>query len=205
MRLKLPPIRSRAPWAIASFIAIPLFFSSLMASTLAQEKARVVQWNGAHRLITMWHEPTPATEARIWLWALLPPVLLSFVGWICSRLPFGWYLACGASVVEAMAVVHKVDTWTRHHTKRFPLGVDLIPASQPASDQYEPGEWEHLARSTALSLERWTIALALACAAIMALLYVRRRFFGRRPVPVLDDVVEGVHAPDATGASVPVE
>ena len=48
-RLRLPwlprPI-SRAPVAIAGFIAIPLFFSSLMASTLAQEKPHVVQWKG---------------------------------------------------------------------------------------------------------------------------------------------------------------
>ncbi len=48
--MRLPPRRSgRAPLAIASFIAIPLFFSSLMASTLAQEKPYVIQWQGVHR------------------------------------------------------------------------------------------------------------------------------------------------------------
>jgi hypothetical protein len=91
MRVKLPASRGSAPWAIASFIGIPLFFSALMSSTLAQEKPRVVQWKGPHHLITMWHAPSSGTEARIWLWAMLPPVVLSFVGWICMRLPLGWY------------------------------------------------------------------------------------------------------------------
>jgi hypothetical protein len=189
--------RSRGPWAIASFIAIPLFFSALMASTLAQEKPYVIQWNGVHHLITQWHEPTSATEARIWLWALLPPVLLSLVGWICVRLPYGWYIACAAAVVEAVAVVHRLDTWTAHHAARFPLGVDLIPKTNFQSNQYDAGEWEKLARETALSLEHWTIGLAAAAAVVTAALSARRRFFGRKPVPALAPL-EGVHAPDAT-------
>jgi hypothetical protein len=204
-RLRLPRARGRGPWAIASFIAIPLFFSSLMASTLAQEKPRVVQWNGPHRLITLWHEPSSATEARVWLWALLPPILLSLVGWICTRLPLGWYIACVAGLVEAMAVVHKLDTWTRHHTHRFPLGVDLIPSSNPASNQYDAGEWEKVARETALSLSHWTIGVSLAAIVAMAALYVRRRYFSRRRL--IEPGGVGVHAPDATeaGVSLPVE
>jgi hypothetical protein len=204
-RITLPPSRGRGPLAIASFIGIPLFFSSLMASTLAQEKPRVVQWNGPHHLITMWHEPASTTEARVWLWAIVPPLLLSFVGWLCTRLPLGWYIACVAGVVEAMAVVHKLDVWTRHHTHRFPIGVDLIPSFNAASNQYDPGEWEKTARDTALSLEHWTIAVALASIVVMAALYIRRRYFSRKPLFDDDGVLEGVHAPDVTGASVPVE
>ena len=60
-----------------------------------------------------------------------------------------------------MAVVHKTATWEQHHTQRFPNGVDLIPANNPASNKFDPGQWEHKARDTALSLEHWTIALAL--------------------------------------------
>ena len=209
MRGRLPASRGSAPWAIASFIGIPLFFCALMASTLAQEKPRVVQWNGPHHLITMWHEPTSATEARIWLWAIVPPVLLSLIGWICTRLPLGWYIACIAGIAEAIAVVHKLDTWTAHHTQRFPTGVDLIPniASTTASNQYNAGEWEVQARETALSLEHWTIGLALASIVVMALLWVRRRWFTRAPIFGVGDegVLEGVHAPDMTGTSVPVE
>jgi hypothetical protein len=81
-----------------------------------------------------------------------------------------------------MAVVHKTATWERHHTARFPNGVDLIPAQNAASNKFDPGQWERMARETALSLQHWTIALGLASAAVMALLYVRRRFFARKPI-----------------------
>jgi hypothetical protein len=206
---RLPKSRGNGPWAIASFIAIPLFFTSLMASTLALEKPRLVQWNGPHHLITMWHEPSSATEARIWLFALVPPLLLSFIGWICSRVPFGWYLACAAGIVEALAVVHRLDRWTLHHTQRFKIGVDLIPASNLQSNQYNRGEWEKLARETALSLSHWTIGVALAGIVALGALYIRRRYFSRQPFMAGtlpdDGILEGVHAPDATGASVPIE
>lgn len=209
MKLRLPPSRGRGPWAIASFIGIPLFFSSLMSSTLAQERPRVVQWQGCHSgLCTTWHQPSSGNEARIWLWALLPPVLLSLVGWICTRLPAGWYVACVGGIVLALAVVHKVDIWARHHTQRFPWGVDLIPSTNSASNQYDPGEWEKIARETALSLSHWTIGVAVAAIVAMGALWVRRRFFARRPFFVEDEgegVLEGVHAPDATRASVPAE
>lgn len=195
--------RGRAPWAMASFIAIPLFFSALMASTLAQERPRVVQWRGGRDgLLTTWHDPTAANEARVWLWALLPPLVLSAVGWVCTRLPLGWYVACVAAIVEAVAVVNRVDTWAANHAKRFPWGVDLIPATNGASNQWDPGEWETIARETAISLERWTIGLALVAMLAMAAVTVRRRFFSRRRAPAAG---VGAHAPDATGASVPVE
>lgn len=189
--------RSRAPLGIAAFIAIPLFFSSLMAASLALEKPRVVQWRDGAVLRTAWHDPSPGTELRVWLWALLPPLLLVLVGWIALRVPYGFYLACVAAIVDAMAVVHRLDVWTRHHTARFPLGVDLIPASDAASNKYDAGEWESQARATALSLEHWTIGLALAAIAIVAGLTLRRRYFRRRPGPSFG-ALESIHAPDAT-------
>jgi hypothetical protein len=189
--------RSRAPLAIASFIAIPLFFSALMASTLALEKPRLVQWTTAGRLQTTFHDPTSGTETRIWLWALLPPALLIVVGWVATRLPYGFYLACLAAVVDAMAVTHKTAVWERHHTHRFPNGVDLIAANNPASDKFDPGQWERMARDTALSLEHWTIALALVSIVVVAGLTLRRRYASRKPAPAYLSR-EGVHAPSAT-------
>jgi hypothetical protein len=203
MRRRVPPSLGRGPVAIAAFIAIPLFFTSLMASTLAQEKPRVVQWNGAHHLITRWHNPSNATEARVWLWALVPPLVLVLIGWACTRLPYGWYIVCLAGIVEALAVTHNLDRWTRHHTQRFKLGVDLIPASDPTSNQYNPGEWEKLARETSVSLSHWTIGLSLVAAFVMAALYVRRRFFARKPyvAPPPDETLS-IHAPDTTQPTV---
>jgi hypothetical protein len=199
--VKLPRVlgrsRTRSPLAVAAFIGMPLFFSSLMASTLALEKPHTIQWRDGTRLLTTWHDPTSGTVARAWLWAMVPPLVLLLVGAIATRLPLGFYVPCLASVPIAMAVAHKTATWARHHTARFPNGVDLIPASNQASNKYDPGQWEAMARQTSLSLQHWTIALGLACAAVMALLYVRRRFFTRAPVlaPLSG---EGIHAPDAT-------
>jgi hypothetical protein len=189
--------RSRAPLAIASFIAIPLFFSSLMASALAQEKPRLVQWTSGGKLQTTYHDPTTGTEARVWLWALVPAALLILFGYFATRLPHCFYIACVAAIVDAMAVVHKVDTWQRHHTHRFPNGVDLIAANNPASNQFDPGQWEQMARDTALSLEHWTIGLALVSIFVVAGLTVKRRYFGRKPAPAYG-AIEGIGPPSAT-------
>jgi hypothetical protein len=199
--------RSRAPLAIAAFIAIPLFFSSLMAAALALEKPLKFQWQGGkHGILTTYHDPTTATVASIWLWALVPPLVLVLIGFVAVRLPLGFYVPCAASIVIAMAVVHKTAIWERHHTARYPVGVDLIPPSNAASNKYDPGQWEHQARVTALSLQHWTIGVALAAALVMASLYVRRRFFSRKPIlPYTQS--ESIHAQDVTmpplgGASV---
>ena len=196
--IRLPPSRGgRAPLGIAAFLGIPLFFSSLMASTLAQEKPSTIQWQGCKHICTVWHDPTTANVARVWLWALLPSLLLVVVGFVASRIPFGFYVSCIAAIVAAMGVVHKTATWERHHTARFPSGVDLIPASQAFSNIWDPGEWEKDARDTALSLQHWTIGIALGAMLVMALIWIRSHYRARRP-GVVGVPQEGVHAPDIT-------
>lgn len=189
--------RSRAPLGIAAFLAIPLFFCSLMASTLAQEKAHKTQWQGCHHLCTVWQDPSTGNVARVWLWALVPSLVLVVVGFIASRIPLGFYVSCLAAIVVAMAVVHKTATWERHHAARFPNGVDLIPKSQAFSNLWDPGEWEKDALDTALSLQHWTIGIALAAMLVMGLLWLRSQFKARRP-GVVGVPHEGVHAPDIT-------
>jgi len=201
MRIRWPRPRSRGALGIAAFIAIPLFFSSLMASTLALEKPHVVQWTSGGRLQTTWHDPSTATEARIWLWALVPPVLLVIVGLVATRLPLGFYVPCLAAIVIAMGVVHKTAAWEGHHTARYPVGVDLIPPVNAASDTFDRGQWEQTARETALSLQHWTIGVALAAAAVAAALTVRRRYFRRKPLPPPVEL-EGVHAVDTTAPGI---
>ena len=190
--------RSRGPLAIAAFIAIPLFFSSLMASTLALEKPHKFEWSGGKfGVLTTYHDPTVGNVASIWLWAMLPPLVLILVGLVAVRLPLGFYVPCIAAILIAMAVVHKTAIWERHHTARYPVGVDLIPPSNAASNKYDPGQWERQARETAVSLQHWTIGVALAAALVMAGLYVRRRFFTRKPVAAYSHL-ESIHAQDAT-------
>jgi hypothetical protein len=188
--------RGNGPLGIAAFIAIPLFFSSLMSASLAVEKPHVVQWRDGSALQQRFHDPSASNELRIWLWALLPPLLLVLAGWVATRLPYGFYVACVAAIVDAMAVVHKTRTWELHHAARFPQGVDLIPTNS-ISNRYDPGEWEGQARQTALSLEHWTIGLALAAMLASAALIVRRRYFARRAADSFGPL-ESVHAPDAT-------
>ncbi|HEX7581626.1 MAG TPA: hypothetical protein VF321_00945, partial [Gaiellaceae bacterium] len=138
-----------------------------------------------------------ATEARIWAWAIVPAALLIAVGWVAMRLPYGFYIACLAAIVDAIAVVHKVSVWATHHATRFPDGVDLVPASNAASNQFDPGQWERMARDTALSLEHWTIVLALVSIVVVAGLTVKRRYFSRPPASTYT-AIEGVGAPSAT-------
>jgi hypothetical protein len=101
-----------------------------------------------------------------------------------------------------MAVVHKTATWERHHAARFPNGVDLIPTSQAFSNLWDRGEWEKDALDTALSLQHWTIGIALAAMLVMSLLWVRSRFFKARRPGVVGIPHEGVHAPDITSPGV---
>jgi hypothetical protein len=196
--VRLPASQGRGPVAIAAVIAIPLFFSSLMAASLALEKPLKYEWKGGvHGLLTTYHDPTTRNIATIWLLAAVPPLVLVAIGFVSTRVPLGFYVPCAAAIVIAMAVVHKTAVWERHHTSRYPVGVDLIPPTNPSSDKFDRGQWEHMARETALSLQHWTIGVALASALVMAGLYVRRRFFSRKPVQPYG-ALESIHATDAT-------
>ena len=74
--------RPRAPLSIAAFIAIPLFFSSLMAATLALEKPHKIEWQRAGHVVATWHDPTTSNITQIWLWAFVPPLVLVVAGLI---------------------------------------------------------------------------------------------------------------------------
>jgi hypothetical protein len=173
--------RSRAPLALAGFLAVPLFFGSLMAASLAVEKAHVFEWQREGRLFRTMHPPVASMEAKIWLLALLPALVLCLWGAIASRLPYGLYLAAVGAIVDSLAVTHRLGLWERHHTDRFPIGADLIPDSSTSSSLVK-GEWEANARETAASLCHWTIALALAAILIVGALELR----GRRGAPPLE-------------------
>ena len=189
---------TRAPLAIGGLMAVPLFFCALMASSLAIEKPEKFEWTSGGKLLTTWHPPTNATEARIWFWALVPSLLLMAVAIGAMYVPYGFYIVCGAAIVDTLAVTHKLDIWVEHHTDRYPNGVDLIPASNAASDKIAPGEWEAKASDTAISLQHWTVGIAVAAVIVVAALAARRRWFGQRKAPVPAPPVESVHAPDAT-------
>ncbi|MBV8258290.1 MAG: hypothetical protein JO073_10790, partial [Actinobacteria bacterium] len=67
--------QGRAPLAIAAFLAIPLFFCSLMASSLALDKPHVIAWHGCKSgTCRVWLPATTANVALVWLWACVPPL-----------------------------------------------------------------------------------------------------------------------------------
>lgn len=173
MRRFLPT--AKAPLGLAGFLALPVFFASLMAVTLAIEKPRVVEWNGAHgHLKRIFHDPTATNEAKIWLLALVPPLLLVLAGWIASFIPYGLYITCLAACVDGLMLTLRLHRWQVHHTARFAYGEDLI-ADQTTSSSLLRGEWEKDAAQTVRSLVHYTIGLALAAAVISTFLQVRRR------------------------------
>jgi len=190
-------LRSRAPLALGGFLALPVFFGALMAASLAVEKPRVVEWTRPHgHLARIFHDPTASNEARIWLLALVPPLLLVLVSWLASYVPLGIYVTCVAAIVDAVALTLRLHRWEVHHTARFPYGEDLL-ADQTNSSSLLRGEWEHDAAQTVHSFERYTIGLAIAAALIALFLTYRRR---RAPVVGVPSALQQTGgAPTSTG------
>ncbi len=187
---------SKAPLALAAFLALPVFFASLMAATLAVEKARVVEWTRGDHLARTWHNPTGSTEARIWLLALVPPLLLVLAGWILAHFPYAIYATCAAACVDALALTVRLHRWQVHHTARFAYGEDLI-ADPTTSSSLARGEWERDAAHTVRSLVHYTVGLALAAALIATFLTIRQR---RGPVQTRSSELQQTGgAPTVTG------
>lgn len=197
MKRLTPP--TKAPLAIAGFLALPIFFASLMASSLALEKPHVVEWSRPHgHIARIFHPASPSNEARIWLAALVPPLVLVLIGWGVSFVPHGFYLSCGAAIAVGLALFPRLHRWQLHHTLRFPYGEDLLPDSTTSSSLAR-GEWEKDAADTVRSLVHYTIGLAIAAALISLFLAYRRR--RSRPAPLVggSELQQTGGAPTATG------
>jgi hypothetical protein len=163
----------KGPLAIAGILSAPLFFCALMASSLAIARPRIVSWTHKGKLISRYHQPAASVEARIWLWALVPVAILLAIGLLASLWRFGAYISCAGGIVVALAVTHRVPTWERHHTERWPRGIDNIP-DKWSSDTVPRGAWEHNAAVAAFSLSHYVIGFALAVAIIYSLVLYRR-------------------------------
>jgi hypothetical protein len=170
---------AKAPLALAGLLALPVFFASLMAVSLAIEKPQVVEWSRpGGKIARIYHEPTASLEAKIWLLSFVPALLLVVVGWLASFVPYGIYVASVAAVADVLVLTHRLPRWQAHHSARFPYGEDLL-ADQTNSSSLLRGQWEQNAADTARSLAHDTLALALIAIATGVLLSLRRR---RAPV-----------------------
>jgi hypothetical protein len=176
---------AKAPLALAGFLALPLFFASLMAVSLAIEKPKAYEWIRHGRLFRRYHDPTPSTEAKIWLLSFVAPLLLVAIGAAASHLRrSGMYVVAIAAIADALALTIRLGRWERHHTARYPFGEDLYPDSSTSS-LVARGQWEHNAATTAHSLIGYTVGLALAAIAIALLLEWRRRRSHRAAIPTV--------------------
>jgi hypothetical protein len=170
----------KAPLAIASILAMPLFFASLMAFSLAWEQPTTVVQAGNQVL----GDPSGSTEASIWGAASAVTASLLVIGLFACLLPSRFALALPTAVAIAVAIALRLPlgTWEERHTSRYPNGADLIPRSDPG-DLFLRGEWEENASRTVEQLSFWTIAIAAAAVVGTVLLDVRRRR-GPAPPPV---------------------
>jgi hypothetical protein len=163
----------KGPLAIAGILSAPIFFCALMASSLAIARPRIVTWTHKGKLISRYHAPAAGVEARIWLWALVPFAVMLAIGLLACLWRFGAFVSCAAGVAISLGVTHRVPTWERHHTERWPRGIDNIPDAW-SSDSVPRGAWEHDAATAAFSVSHYVIGLALAVAIVYTLVLYRR-------------------------------
>ena len=180
MILRLFRRGSKAPLGLAGLLSITLFFAGLMASSLAIDKPRVLHHVRHGKVVLRYEQSANATEAKIWLLALVPVAVLLAVG-ILAMLwrRGGLYVVSGAAIAISLLLPHDLGTWTARHTRRFPLGVDLIKDADP-SNLSSRGEWEQNAHDTVVSLTHWTVGIAIGAAAIVAGLALLRRLSPRQ-------------------------
>ena len=171
---------SKAPLGLAGLLSITLLFAGLMASSLAIDRPQVSHRLRHGKVVLHYEQSSNAVEAKIWLLALVPVgglLAVALLAMLWRR--GGLYVVSGAAIVMSLLLPHDLNTWTARHTRRFPLGVDLIPDSS-SSSLAAKGEWEQNARDTVISLTHWTIGIALAAAAIVAGLTLLRRLSPRQ-------------------------
>ncbi|HEY1367030.1 MAG TPA: hypothetical protein VGF23_07955 [Gaiellaceae bacterium] len=158
---------SKAPLAVAGLISVPLYFAALMASSLALDKPHVV---GNKEFPS-----TGATEAKVWLAALIAPAILLAAGALGLLLrQYGVYLVSVVGIAVCLVLPHLSSRWIAGHEERFPIGIDFIPDNDP-SNLSSRGEWEKAAQSTVESITHWTLALAIGAIVVALVLELRRR------------------------------
>jgi hypothetical protein len=184
-------VDSKAAFAVASLIAVPLYFAALLASSLALDRPHIV---GNKQL-----PGTNSTEAKIWLAALIAPAIMLAAGTVGLALRrYGVYLSAAAGIVVCLVLPALSHSWIARHERRFPRGVDFI-SDRSASNLSSRGEWEHAAQSTVSSITHWTLGLAIGAIVIGVLLEIRHRR-GRDAILVEPPPVETTGgAPQATG------
>jgi hypothetical protein len=174
-------VKSKVPLALAAISSTPLFFTALMAMSLAVENPTVHHALKHGSLVRVLGDPSGSNETKIWLLSVLFPFGLVVVGAAATLLGrFGVVPVALAAIGVAIALRVPLHTWAVHHSARFPLGVDNIPRAAGSGDIYLRGEWEGTAQHTAQQLGLAAIVIAGVALLLFAAFEVRRR---RGPLP----------------------
>ena len=173
-RLRTAP---RAPAAVAGILAMPLFFTGLMAMSLAVEKPSVGHALKHGKTVIVLGDPTGTTEAKIWLLAAAPPLALALLGVAAMLLlgRVGVVVTSLGAIALSIVLLVPLGGWANGHSNRYPVGVDLIPPSLGSQDIYLRGEWEANAKRTAEQLGLATMSIAGVAIVVFGLFEYRRR------------------------------
>ena len=186
--------RNKLPFMLAILYSVPLLMISILCASLALDRPQVAVWrtdvnypgvtvikkaaDQGFYIATQYTSTSNATEWRIWGWAIVPPLILLGAGLLASFIRYGGYLVTLAAIAITIGVTHRLDTWTEHHTARYPFGYDNIPdnTNKPGlQSNYDTGQWERSARNTVTSIREWLVVGACAALLLMILAAVRRR------------------------------
>ena len=186
--------RTKLPFMLAILYGVPLLMVSILCASLALDKPQVAIWRTnvdypgvtvikkaaeqGFYIATQYTSTSNATEWRIWGWAIVPPLILLGIGILASFVRYGGYLVTLAAIAITIGVTHRLDTWVKHHTERYPFGYDNIPdnTNKPGlQSNFDTGQWERSARNTVVSIRQWLIVGACAALLLMVLAAVRRR------------------------------
>jgi hypothetical protein len=194
--------RDRTPLSVAWILGTALYFLSLMLASLALDRPRLVAWTHNGHLVVHFHDTAASQEAKIWAVALIPSAIVVGIGVAAVFIRYGVYVVCASMFIISALLPHKLDTWQRHHTLRYPRGQDLVPDTW-ATNLLSRGEWEQSARETILSLRNWMMGLAILFALGFALAdYLRYRRGNRAPPylgPSVPATTAGLSPPSAGG------
>jgi len=185
--------RNKLPFLLSILYGVPLLMISLLCASLALDRPQVLVWkthvnypgttiikkvgDGLY-IATQYASTSNATEWKIWGWAIVPPLILLGIGLLASFIRYGGYLVTVAVIVITLGVTHRMDTWVKHHTLRYPYGYDNIPdnTNKPGlQSTYDTGQWEHSASKAASSIRQWLMVGAIAALVLMVVGEVRRR------------------------------
>ena len=182
MRLSLKP-PGKGPLAAAAVLATPMFFSSLLAFSLALESPGTQTTVKGGKAVTTEVVAQGWAEWRMWVLALVPSLAVVLVGYTASFFrPLGIYAALGFGIAAAYISTYDLSSWADGHVRRYPFGVDLVPPSNGLDDKILRGQWEGDALHT-IDQTRWaTVGLALAIFLVVAGGELQRRRIARVPV-----------------------